>query len=1074
MRRLLRTVSKRGFLPVVLLFASAPPGAEPQTRADRSPPSGPAVPVARVESRVVRVPVTEGDDIRFEHLTSAPGLAQTRVAEIIQDDRGFLWFGTQQGIARYDGYNFRSFTHDPALSDSLSGNFIQSLFKDRNGAIWVGTDQSLDKYDPATESFVHFHLDEHDPTVLQITEDEAGALWLATSKGLYRLNPGTRQVVHYVHDPNDSASLSSDNVQSTSRERTGTFWVITSAGLDAFDRARGKVVLHVPLPGFDLTSYCQSSCRWFHEDRFGMFWIAGDGIAALDLKTSQLTIYEGASSDFTGLLALLEDDDGTMWFGSADGLLKFDRPNSRFVRYRRSLTVPTSPAENHVIALFEDREKTIWVGLGATLPDHFARARPEFEQFQPLFDDPGNPGEDLVGAIYEDRGGGLWISANATVSRTDRKTGKRVRYHPGGPGQGASAIIEDSAGAIWFGAGDRGLSRLDKKTGQITSYKHVPGDRLSPGGDYITRILIDRAGVMWVNTLDGLNRFDPTAGRFTVYKREPGKPDPYYSVIQDRNGFLWLGSPSGLVRFLPSTGSFTVFEHNPADPRSLSSNTVSTIFEDGRGGLWVGTHAGLNKVDPKTMSFAAFYKKDGLAGNIVSCILGDDRGDLWMSTNEGISSFNPRTGKFRNYSVEDGLPGNDLTGMGACYRSSSGEMFFGGFAGAIAFYPDKLSDNPYIPPVVFTDLQINHVSIGIAPGSPLKRSITYTGDLSLSPHQNFFSIEFATLSLRNPSTNRYRYRVEGLDGDWHEVGSQERTVNFTALPPGDYGLLVQGATSRGHWSEGTKLHITVMPPWWNSWWFRVIYSILIILMVWSAYLYRLRQITHEFNVRLEERVSERTRLARDLHDTLLQSFHGLMLRFQVVDKLLPEGKAKEQLEKALERADEAIAEGRSAVYDLRSSTTTTNDLSEALNAVGNEFSTEDAAEFGLVVEGPARDLHPIIRDEVYRISREALRNAFKHARARHIEAEINYGELLFRLRIRDDGEGIPAEMLEHGRPGHYGLPGMRERARQAGGDLTIWSGLGSGTEIELSLAGPIAYATSRRRSRLRIFGKKVG
>jgi signal transduction histidine kinase len=221
-------------------------------------------------------------------------------------------------------------------------------------------------------------------------------------------------------------------------------------------------------------------------------------------------------------------------------------------------------------------------------------------------------------------------------------------------------------------------------------------------------------------------------------------------------------------------------------------------------------------------------------------------------------------------------------------------------------------------------------------------------------------------------------------------------------------------------------------------------------------------------------VSERTRLARDLHDTLLQSFHGLMLRFQVVSKLLPEGKAKDQLEKALERADQAIAEGRNAIFDLRASATTTNELAEALNAVGSELSAESEATFGLVVEGSSRDLHPIIRDEIYRISREALRNAFQHAQARHIETEISYGERMFRLRIRDDGGGIPAEILEKGRPGHHGLSGLRERARQAGAELTIWSRVGMGTEVELRLAGSIAYGASTRRSRLRLFGMKVG
>lgn len=1061
-------------LIVLLVSALAVPLAKPQSQAVRGTNVLAAVPVTHMESRVIRVPVIEGEDIRFEHLTSTAGLSQTRVAQIIQDDRGFLWFGTQHGLNRYDGYNFRQFTHDPSRSDSLSGAFIQSLFKDRSGGIWVGTDQSLDKFDPTHESFVHYHLDDPEPTVFQITEDEAGILWLATFRGLYRLNPGTGRTVRYGHDPNDSTTLSSDNIQSTGLDRTGRYWVITRAGLDAFDRASGKASLHIRLPDFDAISNCESSCSSFHEDRFGLFWIIGDGLATLDLKTGQLRKYEGTPSALTGVIALLEDDEGTMWFGSTLALCKFDRTNNRFIRYRRSPSVPTSPAENRVITFFEDREKTIWVGFNAMVPDHFARARPVFEQILPRFIDPDSPSEELVTAIYEDRGGNLWISANASVSRRDRKTGKYARYHPGGGGDGASAILEDNTGTMWFGAAGNGLVRVDRNGGQFRSYKHPPGDRSGPGSDWVTRILIDRAGVMWVNTFDGLNRFDPATGRFTVYKQNPEKHEAYYSVIEDRNGSLWLGSQSGLVRFLPSTGQFTVFEHKPANPRSLSDNVVDTVFEDRLGTLWIGTQDGLNKMDAKSLSFTSFFKKDGLAGDVVSCILADDHGDLWMSTNEGLSTLDPRTQKFRNYSVEDGLPGNDLTGMDACYRSRSGEMFFGGFAGAVAFYPDQPSDNLYVPPVVFTDLQISRARAGIGPGSPLKKSITYADELTLSAHQNFFSIEFAALSFRSPSANRYRYRLEGSDPDWHEVGSQEHSVNFTALPSGDYGLVVQGATSRGSWSDGTRLRIKVIPPWWNTWWFRVIYIVLIILAAWSAYLYRVRQITQEFNVRLEVRVSERTRLARSLHDTLLQSFQGLILRLQAVEELLPLGRLKDAMEQSLQRADQAIAEGRRAVYDLRSSTTTTNDLAQALTCVVDELAGEGAPGFRLVVEGAARDLAPILQDEVYCIGREGLRNAFIHARARQVEVEISYGERLFRLRIRDDGHGIPQDILEAGRSGHYGLSGMRERARQTGGKLDVWSAPGTGTEIDLSIPGSIAYYRSPRRSRWRFFDKKKG
>jgi signal transduction histidine kinase len=268
--------------------------------------------------------------------------------------------------------------------------------------------------------------------------------------------------------------------------------------------------------------------------------------------------------------------------------------------------------------------------------------------------------------------------------------------------------------------------------------------------------------------------------------------------------------------------------------------------------------------------------------------------------------------------------------------------------------------------------------------------------------------------------------------------------------------------------------LDVEPQLSETWWFRVLGLCLIAAAIFGAFRYRIARLHAAINLRVEERLAERTRIARELHDTLLQSFQGLMLRLQVVDDLLPPGKAKEQLEQSLERADQAIAEGRSAVYDLRSSATNTNDLAHAVRALGDELATQDSAAFQLVVEGPTRDFHPIVRDELYRITREALRNAFIHAAAHHIEIEITYGERAFRLRIRDDGQGIPPEMLEAGRPGHYGLSGMRERAQQIGAKLEIWSGAKAGTEIDLSIAGSIAYRASTGRPLFRLFRKKAG
>lgn len=308
------------------------------------------------------------------------------------------------------------------------------------------------------------------------------------------------------------------------------------------------------------------------------------------------------------------------------------------------------------------------------------------------------------------------------------------------------------------------------------------------------------------------------------------------------------------------------------------------------------------------------------------------------------------------------------------------------------------------------------------------------------------------------------YKIDAVYGEVFGLIVRSRNV-FS-----NFGASLRTIVGSGVWNEaGAAFDFSIAPAYYQTGWFQASCVLALLACVWGLYRLRLHQIAQQFNAQMEARVGERTRIARDLHDTLLQSFQGLMLRLQIVDDLLPGGRAKEELELALDRADAAIAEGRDAVHDLRSSATTTNELAHAVRTLGDELAVEGAAAFRLVVEGPSRDLHPIVRDEIYRITREALRNAFSHARAQHIEVEIAYGEHLFRLRIRDDGEGIAPAILEQGRPGHYGLPGMRERAGQVGAKLNIWSRVGAGTEIELNIAGSIAYGTSPAGSSLAAF-----
>jgi len=1050
------------------------------------------VPQARVDPRTITLPVVDGKAIRFTRLSTEEGLSQTRVPQIVQDDQGFMWFGSEYGLSRYDGYKFKVFKHEPGHTNSLGGVYIYSLFKDRSGSLWIGCEEFLDKFDPITETFTHYRIDTKDAQaetmpVTHISQDHMGVLWLATSRGLYRFDPSTGQTLRYRHDPNNPFSLSSDVIKATGEDKTGTFWVGTSEGLDAFDRDTGKVSLHVPLHERGEMSFC--------EDRFGVLWIVhvtGAGLAAFDRKTNTLTHYsfhEGHLSDGlpTGAMAVLEDRDGTLWFGTmGHGLLKFDREGRKFIRYRHDLTNPGSLGEDDVAVLFQDREGNIWASPHMSAPNRFATRPPLFEKFKR---EPGNPNSlsgTMVNGIYEDRQGILWISAIEALNRVDRKTGQYTFYRIEGPGVNwrPTAIIEDRSGVLWVGSDGHGLIRFDPKTGLFKTFRHSPTDRFSLSSDLVARLFIGRAGTLWATTFNGLNRFDPATSHFTVYKADKQSAGQIYlDVKQDRQGALWLGTHySGLQRFDPTTEQFTVYKHNANDPTSLSNNRVNSVYFDHSGTMWAGTQDGLDKFDPKTGGFKTYYQEDGLSGNVVSCILEDERGKLWMSTNNGLSVFDPSKQTFKNYSVADGLPGADLTAWGACFKSSSGEMFFGGYSGGVAFRPEKVVDSPYVPPVVLTDFRLFGRPVTVGADSPLSKSIGYTSALSLSHDKNVFSLEFSALSYFNPATNRYRYKLEGLDRQWHEVGSNQRLVTYTTLPAAMYTFRVQCATSRGAWSEpALELSVEILPPWWNTWWFRTVCAALILFLLLSLYYYRLGQMARQYQLRLEERVGERTRIARDLHDTLLQSFQAVLLKFSAISYLLPNrpAEAQESLERSIEQARNAITEGRDAVQGLRSSTVISNDLARAISTLAEELAAaptgQNSPDFRVQVEGTSRDLAPLIRDDVHRIAGEALRNAFRHSQASRIEVEIHYDRRQLRLRVRDNGKGIDPKILgEGGRPGHHGLPGMQERAKLVGGKLAVWSELNSGTETELTIPASVAYAKSAGARRSMFSGKGTG
>jgi len=1021
-----------------------------------------------------------GRDLKFTHLTSYDGLSDNRINSILQDRRGFMWFATEDGLNRYDGNTFVVYKNNPDDPNALSANLIQNLIEDGHGNLWIGTWGGLNKLDPTTERFTQYRYNPDNPNsisddrVKSLARDSRGYLWVGTVDG--GLNKFDQATETFTHHRNDSDGQFVGEINSIIEDSHGDIWFAGTGGLFHVSPQTGQIIRQpATIDGL--------AADYLHEDKAGNLWMLAYSPVALlvkyDRQAERFTAYPlGEGAVGVPFSNILEDGQNGLWVASSQGLYHFDLQTEQFTyRVQRDETNPDSLSDNSVSSIYRDRAGQLWVGTetgGLNILD-FSQ-----EQFGSYQHRPGNPGSlshGLVTAIHQDRNGILWAGFTPLgLDRLDRKTGQVTHYLPGagsknalGKGGTLVGIYRDAQGYLWLG-GWGVLNRFDERSGQFKHYQHKPDDPNGLLSNEILCIYEDRSGELWLGQVSGLSRFDPATEKFINYQNNPADPASLGSngvdaIYQDRSGTLWFGTWKGtLSRFDDKTNTFVNLGADSRDPHKLSGGRIYAIHEDQAGILWVGTTDGLYRYNRENETFTHYTEKQGLPSGVVQCILDDQSGRLWLGTKKGISRFDPQRETFRNYDVSDGLQSHNFSQ--GCYEDSqSGEMLFGGNNGITTFFPEKIRDNPYVAPVVLTNFKIFSKPVPIGPNSVLKKAIPYADSLTLSYRDNVFSFEFAALSYANSYKNRYRYKLESLEPGWNEVGSKQRLATYTNLDPGKYVFRVQASNSDGVWNEeGVSLPILITPPWWRTNWFIALCVAAFLACVWALYQLRLHQMAAQFNMRLEERVGERTRIARDLHDTLLQSFHGILLFLQSGIHLLDEhpAEAKKTLKTAAEQAERAIIEGREAVQGLRASTVERNDLALAIKTLGGELAAADSngqqPQFVVQVEGIPRNLHPILRDEVFRIAGEAMRNAFRHSDAKQIEVEIRYDERQLRVRVRDDGKGIDPKLLSHdGREGHFGLRGMQERAKLIGGKLTVWSELDSGTEVELSIPASRAY-----------------
>ena len=834
-------------------------------------------------------------DLKFTHLTTNDGLTQDNIRAILQDHRGFMWFATGGGLNRYDGNTFVVYQHNPDDPNTLSADDTQSLIEDDRGNLWIATwGGGLDKFDPTTERFTHYRYEPGDPDSLSsdrvktLARDSRGYLWVGTiDAGLNKFDPATGTFTRYR---TDSTGQFIGAVNSIVEDSLRDIWFAGAHGLFQVNPRTGQIIRRPATPDGFAADYLH-----LHEDTAGNLWmLAGSPIVALvkyDPKTERFTEYpfgEGAVGIVHSTIA--DDGQNGLWVASSRGVYHFDLQREQFTYcFRHDNTDPDSLSDSKVVAIYRDRVGLLWIGTdsgGLNILDF------RQEQFGSYRHRPGTPGSlspGVVTAIYQDHDGILWAGFfPRALDRFDRKTGQATHYLPGsgnknalGEGSLLNGIYRDAQGYLWLG-GWGALDRFEQRSGQFKHYRHQPEDPRSLLSHEILCIYQDRSGRLWVGQVGGFSRFEPETDKFINYRNNQadlsGLGDTSVSAIyQDRSGTLWFGTWMGTLRRFEDKTNTLVNSHR------ISSSGIWHIREDRAGRLWLGTLDGLYRFNRENGTFTQYTVNQGLPSGVIQCILEDRSGRLWLSTKKGISRFDPHHETFRNYDVNDGLQSNDFA-LNSCYADDrTGEMLFGGSNGITAFFPEHVRDNPSVPPVVLTSFKIFNRPVPVGASSVLKKAIPYLESLTLSYRDSVFSFEFAALSYGNSHKNRYRYRLDNLEPGWNEVGSKQRLATYTNLDPGHYVFRVQGSNSDGVWNDaGVSLPILITPPWWMTTWFRALFVGLVLATLWVAHQFRIRQVQREFAVTLEARVGERTRIARELHDTLLQSFHGLLLRFQTV------------------------------------------------------------------------------------------------------------------------------------------------------------------------------------------------
>jgi signal transduction histidine kinase/CheY-like chemotaxis protein/ligand-binding sensor domain-containing protein len=830
---------------------------------------------------------SQNQSLKFEHIGTAEGLSQLNVNCIKQDRDGFIWVGTRDGLNKYDGYKFTIYRNDPKNNNSLSANYVQDIAEDKEGDIWLATEGGgLNKYDVSHNQFTKYKHDNNNPNTVssnsinKIIIDVDDNLWIGTERGgLDFFNTKTKIFRHYVYSDNDANSIG-NNVRTIFEDSNHDIWAGTLGGGVNLLNRKTNTFTRFKHSETDHQTISSNSISCIFEDKSHHIWVGtqSDGLDLLNKGTGTFTHYKHDEKNANSIGAnnvycLNEDEDGNLWVGTENGGLSILKKGTNiFYNYSHDEIDNNSINGNSIYSICRDREGNMWLGAFSGGINLFKRSTKSFSHFTHN-SKPNSLSNNFVLDLFEDRDNNIWVGTDGGgVDKFNPQNGSftTFKHDPLNKnsigGNYVLVVNQDDDGDLWFGTWADGISILNAKTHRYSYLKHDPANPNSITGNNIYAIAFTRDKKVWISSFfNGLNEYDKKTNtckhyNFDANDKNSLSSDMVFSIYEDRKGNLWIGtSGGGLDLFDRKTGKFIRYQHDK-NGNSISGNTVTDIFEDHKGNLWLSTSSGLNIFDAKTKNFTSFTKKDGLPSDIINAVKEDDDNRLWISSNNGLSDYDPTTNTFKNFTTEDGLQGDEYK-VHSALKTKNGILYFGGVNGFNAFNPDKVLEPVGFSPLVITTFQIFNKTLDVAKDnddpSPLKQEISEAKSITLSYKQSVFSLEYAALDYTSASKKNYAYILENFDKDWNYVGTRN-TASYTNIPPGNYTFKIKYQNSAGSWSPvETKLQITIIPPFWLTWWFDLLCALFVIGSIYALFRYRMASIESQKLI-LEKQVSERT------------------------------------------------------------------------------------------------------------------------------------------------------------------------------------------------------------------------